>query len=332
MARHFQENGMKLLLEDPRNVRDLLALTGHETIPSIDFDRVRPLPQTFVTRDYRHVEADVVLMAPVRGPAARPRRVWLYILIEHQSQPDPTMPLRILDYVVQIYRFQARRWDDRHPSRSGLRLQPVLPVVFHTGSRRWEQVGRLVDRVEGGERFRECIPVLDPLFLNLPAIAPQRLETEGGFFGWVLALVQGRKKRPRRFRQLLVRVIRALEAMPERERMRWLTFLSYIHALVYHERSAAEQPELRLHLDASAATDVDRQEVVRMVKTYAEVVKEEVCREMARAILIRQLGRRFGEVPDELVAVIQTTTDLGRLNGWLDLMVTSETLEAIGIG
>jgi len=332
MARHFQQNGMKLLLEDPRNVRDLLTLTGHEAIGDIEFDRVRPLPQTFVTRDYRHVEADVVLMAPVRGASGRRRRVWLYILIEHQSEPDRSMPLRILDYVVQIYRFQARRWDLRHRSRSGLRLQPVFPVVFHTGTRRWERIGGLVDRVEDGGRFRECIPVLDPLFLNLPAIPRERLETEGGFFGWVLELVQGRRERPRPFRRLLVRVTRALESMPDRERLRWLRFLSYIHALVYHERSTAELSELRSRLEASAATDVERQEVARMVKTHAEEVWDEVRLETFRETLIRLLRRRFDEVPEETVAIVQATADLDRLNGWLDLVVTAETLEEIGIG
>jgi hypothetical protein len=32
-ARRFPENGMKLLLEDPRNVQDLLRLTGTEQEP-----------------------------------------------------------------------------------------------------------------------------------------------------------------------------------------------------------------------------------------------------------------------------------------------------------
>ena len=27
----------------------------------------------------------------------------IYILVEHQSKPDPLMPLRMLEYVVQIH-------------------------------------------------------------------------------------------------------------------------------------------------------------------------------------------------------------------------------------
>src|SRR5437588_2752164 len=95
------ENGMKLLLEHPANVRELLALTQSDLLPLIDFDRLRLVRTTFVARDFRHVEADVVLTAPLRRRGAPRRRtlVWLYVLIEHQSEPDALMPVRLLDYV-----------------------------------------------------------------------------------------------------------------------------------------------------------------------------------------------------------------------------------------
>jgi hypothetical protein len=64
MVRHFPENGMKLLLEHPRKVRDLFALTEDEVVPLIDFQRLKRVRGTFVTRDYRHVESDLLLTAP----------------------------------------------------------------------------------------------------------------------------------------------------------------------------------------------------------------------------------------------------------------------------
>src|SRR5436190_3084933 len=106
------------------------------------------------------------------------------------------MPLRVLEYVVQIYKAQVRAWARRHRSFAHFRLQPVLPVVFYTGTRRWESVGRLVDLIEMGERFAGRTPVLEPLFINLPVIPAEVLEQGGGFFGWVLRLVQQRKASP----------------------------------------------------------------------------------------------------------------------------------------
>jgi len=104
IVRQFWENAIKLLLEDPGNVRDLLALCGADIVKQIDLRRLKLIQTTFVERDYRHVESDVVLLAPLRRrKGERTARVlMIYILIEHQSEPDRLMPLRSVDYVVQI--------------------------------------------------------------------------------------------------------------------------------------------------------------------------------------------------------------------------------------
>src|SRR5437660_4375781 len=172
IVRHFPDIGMKLMLENPLNARDLLLLSGAKVVELIDCDHLSRVKTTFVKQDYRHVESDVVLLAPLRHKKEeRSRRaIVVYILIEHQSEPDRLMPLRLLEYVVQIFTSQTREWSQRHRSFAHLRLQPVLPVVFYTGRRRWDKVGRLADLVEMGEEFGPVTPILDPLFINLGAI------------------------------------------------------------------------------------------------------------------------------------------------------------------
>ena len=142
IVRQFWENAIKLLLENPKNARDLLALSGTDVVKRIDLKRVELVRTTFVERDYRHVESDVVLRAPLRRrKGERAARVLLiYILIEHQSEPDRLMPLRSVDYVVQIFKYQVREWSKTHRSLARIRLHPVLPVVFYTGTRRWDAV------------------------------------------------------------------------------------------------------------------------------------------------------------------------------------------------
>ncbi len=332
IIRNFPENGMKILLENPKNVRDLLALTGRGIVEDVDFDRSTSVKATFVKRSYRHVEADVVLHAPMVPDKKGKKRLWIYILIEHQSEKDPTMPLRMLEYVVEIYRFQERGWRRHHGLYAPLRFEPVLPVVFYTGSTRWDDMGTLADLVTPGEQFRKQIPLMHPLFLSLPAVAPEVLETKGGFFGWVLQLTQARNEKRRTFRRLLVRIIRHLGSIPEADRVRWQEFLEYIHALVYHVRHPEEQPRLQQEIEAVVETDTHRQEVFRMGKTIAEDLMEKGRLEKARATLIRQLRVRFGALPEETVAVIQSESDPVRLDAWLDLVVTAESLEGVGIG
>jgi len=53
--------------------------------------------------------------------------------------------------------------------------------------------------------------------------------------------------------------------------------------------------------------------------------------ETARGTLIRLLHRRFGNVPDETIQIIEATSDLDRLNTWLDRFATAETLDDVGV-
>jgi len=336
LTRNFPENGMKLLLELPGNVRDLLALTGEDLVQEIDLDRMRLVSGTFITSEYRHRASDVVLVAPYQGAPASRRRLMIIILIEHQSEPDPLMPLRMVDYVTQIFRRQERRWRARHGrSRAGFRLTPVLPVVFHTGTRSWKQVGTLPDLVRAGERYRRFTPVMECLFVNLPAIPARTLERHGGFLGWVLHLVQARRSRPAVFSRLLDRVVQRVKSMPEQDRERGEQLLSFMYNFVYLERDEAEKRRLLARIEAAAWSEDHRRELKRMGKTIAEALREEGHAEgfveSARSTLLRLLRKRFGAVPQAIADRIEGTFDLEQLTTWLDRFVTAESLEEMEI-
>lgn len=51
----------------------------------------------------------------------------------------------------------------------------------------------------------------------------------------------------------------------------------------------------------------------------------------ARDTLVRQLRKRFGEVPQDIADRIEGTSDLEQLTTWLDQVVTAESVEDMGI-
>jgi hypothetical protein len=104
IIRHFRENGLKLVLQRPGNTRELLGLTGTPHLAGMDFERMAVDPTTYIAADYRHLVSDLVLKVPYRSRVSgRRRMLTLYILIEHQSEPDPVMSFWVLEYVTQIY-------------------------------------------------------------------------------------------------------------------------------------------------------------------------------------------------------------------------------------
>jgi hypothetical protein len=336
IVRHFRKNGLTLMLQRPGNVRDLLALTRTPLLGGIDFARMSVDPTSYVAADYRHLASDLVLKVPFRTRGGgRRRTLTLYILIEHQSEPDPLMILRVLEYLVQIYKGQLRAWQRRHGSLTGFRLQPVLPVVVYTGAGRWDDLGRLVGLVDGGELFAEVVPDFRPLFLSLPALSPEQLEGEGGYFGWVLGLVQRRAAPLEEFRALVSRAVDHLEVMLPAERERWLDLLSYLVALIYHDRAGPEREELRQRVEASVQRDPRRLEVIEMIWSGADALREEGRIEgtvrTLRQMLLRQLRIKFKKVPRAVQSVINATDDIERLQGWCDRVMTAATLQDMDI-
>jgi ElaB/YqjD/DUF883 family membrane-anchored ribosome-binding protein len=93
-------------------------------------------------------------------------------------------------------------------------------------------------------------------------------------------------------------------------------------------------------MENSVQDEATRQEVTKMWKTGAEALMERGAEQGAqkarlqtrRETLVRQLRKRFGSVPSEVVSVVETTDDVDQLDDWLDRLVTAQTLEELGIG
>lgn len=353
VIRRFPENGIKVLLHDPANVRDLLSLAQPDLVPRIDFARLASLPSSFVARDWRHLEADLLLTAPLtpRGGQRGRSRVWLYLLIEHQSQPDRMMPLRLLEYLVQVFKSQLRQWERNQPSSAHFRGQPVLPVVLYTGQQPWRSVGRLVDLIEMGGQFTRVTPDFEPLFVSLPAVPEDRLEQQGGAFGRVLQLVKGKGASAAEFVWLLEEVLQGLEGVAAEDVQRWRVLLSYLSMLVYHERQEREHGRLVEVIQEAAAADPERREVQAMARTIAEAMiakgrkegrqegrkegrmegrQEEAVRSRQQTLL-RLLRKRFGDVPEAVAEQVNATRDIGQLDAWLDGVVTAARLDDVGV-
>jgi predicted transposase YdaD len=350
IIRQFPENGLKLLLENAANVRDLLALADSPERDLIDFDKLTQERTTFVSRDYRHVEADLVLRAPVlrqfRSHAGR--MVWIYLLLEHQSEPDEWLTLRLLDYQVQIYKAQLRAWKRKHGTPVGFRLQPVVPMVLYTGTRDWEGLRQLWETMELGEQFAERTPTWKPIFLNVGDIPRKRLEDVGAAFGWVLQLLHQRRSGREEFHELLQRTIDRIETLllpAERERLREL--FSYIVALVYNERTLAEAAALQRVVEEAVESEQFRQEVQVMGKTAAQELREkghkegrkkgreEGKREEAlhsrQAMLLLLLAEFNEELSPEIRAIVTSCKSLDQLDKWLRRIVGARRIQDVGI-
>lgn len=119
----------KLLFSHDRMVRDLLVgfLPGEWTA-ALDMDSLEKMNGSYVTDDLRGRHGDAVWRV-------RWGEDWLYVylLLEFQSSVDRFMALRIMVYTGLLHQDLIRR----NELGADRRLPPVLPVVLYNGEPRW---------------------------------------------------------------------------------------------------------------------------------------------------------------------------------------------------
>ena len=100
LIREFYDRGVLWLFEDPQNLRDLLRLLTPELVDRLDFARARRENRSFIPADLQEQESDLIVSVPFLGEPGR--EVWIYLLLEHQSKPDPAMGLRLYLYMSEL--------------------------------------------------------------------------------------------------------------------------------------------------------------------------------------------------------------------------------------
>jgi Putative transposase, YhgA-like len=164
----FPDRAIRHLLEHRQLLAELVAAVAPELAEGFDFERAELLRRDFLMEDWRRRESDLLFRVPFRQPDDAESAL-ICVLIEHQSTPDSRMPLRLLVYSALYWEREWKAWEQEHPPGQKLRLHPIVPIVFHTGSTTWQFDRNMVELFEGPELFRRFAPDWPVLFWDLAA-------------------------------------------------------------------------------------------------------------------------------------------------------------------
>jgi predicted transposase/invertase (TIGR01784 family) len=111
-------------------IRDLLReIVGEAWVELLDFASGELVNTSFV-KGFKNRETDIIWKFR-RKDGGEP--VYVYILMEFQSRPDPSMPVRFMVYVGLFYQALL----DSQPAAARRKLPLVIPIVMNTGGERW---------------------------------------------------------------------------------------------------------------------------------------------------------------------------------------------------
>src|SRR5260370_30944992 len=93
LVREFDNRSSLWLFEDPEHLRGLLQILDPPLVERLDFAHARRINRSFVPADLQEKESDLVYTVPIRQAGGT--EGWVYVLLEHQSEPESEVGLRL---------------------------------------------------------------------------------------------------------------------------------------------------------------------------------------------------------------------------------------------
>lgn len=141
IAHHPHDGLVRRMLGRPETAAvELRAALPASITDRLDWDTLTIAPGSFVDPKLRAHHSDILYSIALRGEE---RRVFVYVLMEHQHMPERMMAWRLLRYICRIWERHER--DSRSPLES---LPLVVPLVLCQGSRGWTQPRRLSELLD----------------------------------------------------------------------------------------------------------------------------------------------------------------------------------------
>jgi len=325
----------------PENLWELVWAVAPQLVDGFDFSRTKPVEREFRLEDWRGREADRLFEVPYRDEGMEVA-VLVCVLVEHQSTADPVMPLRMLMYAVLYWERQWKDWQSESPPRDPLQLNPVLPIVLHTGNRPWTANRELSQLMAGPEALRALAPHWPILFWDVAEKSLEELLNATGAWLRSLAVVRAERETSERFLEVLRELLRGIEQLTAGDEVRWHDLMRFVISWSLHRRPREEHQQLEAAIAKSQKNRRHKKQVKDMSETAFKTMDDFIAERAAEAreegelrakrdFLKRLLMRDFPDVAQSVLDRIDTIEDAGRLAELYDQALQAKSLDEIAL-
>ena len=103
-----------------------MDLVDHDIALKLDFTQAQRMNRSFIPASLNKREADIFYKVRHKDVG----EVFIYLLVEHQSDPDPLMAQKYLVYMCEIWETERRTWNDLPVPRPIFNLTPIIPILL----------------------------------------------------------------------------------------------------------------------------------------------------------------------------------------------------------
>jgi predicted transposase/invertase (TIGR01784 family) len=302
----------RLFFSHQRMIQDLLReIVGERWVECIDLDSGEQVSTSFVSDKHKNRESDVIWKFR-RLDGEEP--VFVYILMEFQSRPDPSMPVRLMTYVGLFYQWLMAS----QPASGWRRLPLVIPMVVYNGPEPWHvptDLGSLIGDLDpSAEIYR---PQLRYRLVDESAFSQEDLASLDSPVADLFRIDQSRDWQEVRsgFRHLR-------QTIPPESSLRQ-AFEIWTQRVILPRFGRSWDEAFTLEDFDMLADSIDRWN-----NQLREEGRQEGRQEGEARVLLRLLRLKFGPLAREVEARV-LSTDADRLLEWSERVLTAERLEDV---
>ena len=235
-VREFDDRAVKYLMEAPENLRGIFRVLDEPLGDRLDFTRMEPMPTSLIPANLRARNADLLVRVPfVAQELAETPEVFVFVLAEHQSEPDDLAVFWLLEEMVIAWSKQLRR-RQKDKTKGRPMLSPIIPILLYTGDRPWNIPLSLDTIMAFPELFRPFVPRFSFLSLNIPGASREALANHP--IGAVLEALSKGNASESELQAVLLTACDGLEELKQHDRDAWERAIIILNLLTYHRRAA----------------------------------------------------------------------------------------------
>ena len=337
MADHHDRN-YRRFFEDPRMVEDLLrGFIREPWTEDLDFSSMRRVHDVFIgqglEKGLEKRASDIIWRIPRKAPRSREPPIYILLILEFQSTPDPWMALRLWVYLGLLYQSLIASED----LKPGDLLPPALPLVLYNGSRPWQGAQDVADLISPIAGLEDAHPRFRYLLLDERRLPLDDVEKTPNRASALFQLEQSQGPE-----DILRGLERLIEILPSDDPLR-SQFSRWLKQVLLPSRApGTEIPEIenlerfKTMLEESVLSWTEQWKQEGLKKGLEEgrqrgrqEGRQEGRREGERDLIRRQLERKFGVPLPGAILDRLDRADIVLLEAWGDRLLSAATLDQV---
>jgi len=256
--------GYKHLLTHKKTFIDLIKSFVRESwVNDIDENQVVLINKSYVLQDFKEKESDVVYRLRIKE-----RNVIFYCLLELQSSVDYQMPLRLLLYMVEIWRDILKNTDNKEAKRKDFKLPSIIPIILYNGAGKWTVSRNFKETLDGNDLFSNHVLDFNYILFDVNRYKEKELLGLTNLISGVFLLDQ--KIDSEELKDRLIKLIGIFRSLSEEE---FDLFKSWFKWIIKPRISEELQPKIDEILEKSEPLEVENM-VYNLANTIEEMKKK----------------------------------------------------------